>query len=93
MTEQKIMDFARAEFEWLHAHPELAYEEFETTARLRTAFVRAGIRILNLPLKTGLIAVIGTGEKPIVALRTARTRGDRAAVRLAECRENARLRA
>ena len=70
MTEQKIMDFARAEFEWLHAHPELAYEEFETTARLRTAFVRAGIRILNLPLKTGLIAVIGTGEKPIVALRT-----------------------
>ena len=35
MTEQEIMEFARAEFYWLHAHPELSYEEFETTARLR----------------------------------------------------------
>ena len=69
MTETEIMDFARGEFEWLHAHPELAYEEFETTARLRAAFERAGIRILDVPLATGLIAVIGTG-KPTVALRT-----------------------
>lgn len=70
MTEQEIMDYARAEFEWLHAHPELAYEEFETTARLRAAFERAGIRILDVPLQTGLVAAIGTGAKPIVALRT-----------------------
>ena len=70
MTEQEIMDYARAEFEWLHAHPELAYEEFETTARLRAAFGRAGIRILDVPLQTGLVAAIGTGAKPIVALRT-----------------------
>ena len=68
MTEQKIMDFARAEFEWLHAHPELAYEEFETTARLHAAFGHAGI--LDVPLQTGLVAAIGTGAKPIVALRT-----------------------
>ena len=69
MTETEIMDFARGEFEWLHAHPELAYEEFETTARLRAAFEHAGIRVLDLPLATGLISAIGTG-KPIVALRT-----------------------
>ena len=41
MTETEIMDFAHAEFEWLHAHPELAYEELETTARLRADFARA----------------------------------------------------
>ena len=70
MTKQEIMAFARSEFEWLHAHPELAYEEFETTARLRADFVRAGIRVRDLPLATGLVAEIGTGEKPIIALRT-----------------------
>ena len=70
MTKQEIMAFARSEFEWLHAHPELAYEEFETTARLRADFVRAGIRMRDLPLATGLVAEIGTGEKPIIALRT-----------------------
>ena len=70
MTEQEIMDTARREFEWLHAHPELSYEEFETTARLRAVFERAGIRILDLPLATGLIAMIGTGEAPVIALRT-----------------------
>ena len=70
MTEQEIMEFARAEFYWLHAHPELSYEEFETTARLRAAFERFGIRVLDVPLETGLVAAVGTGEKPIVALRT-----------------------
>ena len=70
MTENAIMETARTSFMWLHAHPELAYEETETTAYLRAAFSRAGIRILDLPLATGLIAVLGTGQKPIVALRT-----------------------
>ena len=70
MTETEIMDFAHAEFEWLHAHPELAYDELETTARLRADFARAGIRMRDLPLATGLVAVIGTGENPVVALRT-----------------------
>lgn len=70
MTEQEIMEFAHGEFCWLHAHPELAYEEFETTARLRAAFERFGIRVLDAPLETGLVAAIGTGAQPIVALRT-----------------------
>ena len=70
MTKQEIMAFAHSEFKWLHAHPELSYEEFETTARLRADFVRAGIRVRDLPLATGLVAEIGTGEKPIIAPRT-----------------------
>lgn len=55
-------------FQWLHRHPELSYEEIETTRHLRNALEEAEIRILDLPLKTGLVAEIGQG-KPIIALR------------------------
>ena len=57
------------EFQWFHRHPELSYEEAETTKRIRASLERAGIRILDLPLKTGLVAEIGAGET-IVALRS-----------------------
>ena len=57
------------EFQWFHAHPELSYEEFETTARLRENLRKAEIPILDLPLETGLVARIGTGEAPHIALR------------------------
>lgn len=54
----------------LHQHPELSNEEFETTARLRAALEEHGIRILELPLKTGLVAEIGgMHEGPLIALR------------------------
>ena len=55
----------------LHRHPELANEEFKTTAALREALEAANIRILPLPLKTGLVAEVGPeGEGPVVALRS-----------------------
>lgn len=53
----------------LHREPELAYEEFKTTAKLREWLTAAQISILDLPLATGLIAEIGQGEGPIVAIR------------------------
>lgn len=56
------------EFHWLHRHPELSYEEYETTAHIRKALEDADIRILDLPLETGLVAEIGEGD-PIIALR------------------------
>ena len=31
------------DFEWLHAHPELSYEEFETTRYIRAALTEAGV--------------------------------------------------
>ncbi len=62
---QKITE----EFYWLHRHPELSYQEVGTTARLRAALARAGVRVLEVPLKTGLVAEIGTGEAPVVGLR------------------------
>ena len=52
-----------------HRHPELSYEEVETTKRLRDDLAAAGIEVLDLPLKTGLVAKVGTGEAPFIALR------------------------
>ncbi|WP_054941156.1 amidohydrolase [Paenibacillus ihuae] len=53
----------------LHREPELAYEEFRTTSKLREWLTNANIHILDLPLETGLIAEIGLGTGPIVAIR------------------------
>ncbi|MBY9080470.1 amidohydrolase [Paenibacillus sp. HN-1] len=53
----------------LHLEPELSYEEFKTTEKLRKWLTDANIRLLNIPLKTGLIAEIGSGEGPVVAIR------------------------
>ncbi|AIQ47961.1 hydrolase [Paenibacillus sp. FSL R7-0273] len=53
----------------LHREPELAYEEFRTTEKLRAWLTAAHIHILDLPLATGLIAEVGQGDGPIVAIR------------------------
>lgn len=54
----------------LHAHPELSHQEVETTKRLKQKLEDAGIRILDIPLKTGLVAQIdGAHPGPLVVLR------------------------
>lgn len=59
-----------SDFEWLHAHPELPYEEFETTRFIRAALEEAGVEILPYDLATGLVAqVVGDPTGPTVALR------------------------
>lgn len=65
---ENIEAHIEAEFQWLHRHPELSYEEAETTNRIRASLERAGIRIIDLPLKTGLVAEVGEGDT-VVALR------------------------
>ncbi len=50
-------------FEHLHQNPELSFEEFETTSFIKKILTEEGIEILDLPLKTGLVARI-TGAKP-----------------------------
>ncbi len=54
----------------LHRHPELSNQEFETTARLRAALEEHQIRILDLPLPTGLVAEVGHGDGPLIVLRS-----------------------
>ena len=69
MQQNEIIDKITEEFYWFHRHPELSYEEVETTKRLRQDLQAADIKILDLPLQTGLVAEVGTGKAPYVALR------------------------
>ena len=57
--EQKLTSF----FEELHMHPELSYEEYETRERIKRELAAAGIEILQIPLKTGVTAIV-RGAKP-----------------------------
>ena len=56
-------------FQWLHRHPELALKESKTTEYLKNELLKNGVRLLDMELETGLIAAVGTGEGPVVALR------------------------
>ena len=63
--EKKLVDV----FQWLHRHPELALKEYQTTEYLRKVLLDYEIRLLDTKLETGLIAMIGTGKAPVIALR------------------------
>lgn len=57
-------------FEWFHKNPELSYEEYQTTAKIREILTQAGVEILPYELETGLIAVVrGKRKGAVSALR------------------------
>ena len=75
--EQKLEKYLIENFEWFHRHPELSYEEVETTAKIRELLTEAGIEILPYPLATGLVAVVrGTQASPDGQERTLALRCD-----------------
>lgn len=53
---------------YIHQHPEVSEKEYETTDYIKSYLKELGIEPLNYPLKTGVIAEIGSGS-PIIALR------------------------
>ncbi|WP_433746781.1 amidohydrolase [Paenibacillus amylolyticus] len=54
----------------LHRNPELSGEERETTAAIRSWLEEEGVRIADeYVLRTGLVAEVGQGDGPVVALR------------------------
>ncbi|MFT8320845.1 MAG: amidohydrolase [Bacillus sp. (in: firmicutes)] len=54
----------------LHEEPELSNEEVKTTQKIRLWLEEAGIAILDLPLKTGIIGEIsGDSTGPVIAIR------------------------
>lgn len=64
--EEKLTEY----FEWFHKHPELSYEEYETTEKIREILTQAGVEILPCHLETGLTAIIRGGKKgQVQALR------------------------
>jgi amidohydrolase len=52
----------------LHAHPELAFAEFETTSFLEQRLRAHGLAPRRLPTGTGLVCEVGSGD-PVVVLR------------------------
>ena len=64
MDEKRLVEH----FKWLHRHPELGFEERQTTAYLKEILEEHGVRLLDTGLETGALAAIGDGE-PVVALR------------------------
>ena len=71
MSEPKNLDsILREEFEWLHRHPELALQEIETTEHIKIFLQNHGVELLDLPLQTGVLAVIrGKNTHPVIVLR------------------------
>ncbi|USK60961.1 amidohydrolase [Peribacillus asahii] len=64
--EKYLVEFKRD----LHMNPELSNEEYETTQKIKEALHSRRITILDLPLKTGVVAEIkGSKPGPTIALR------------------------
>jgi len=54
----------------LHAHPELGFAEYETTAHLEQRLAAAGLQPRRLEVGTGLVCdVVGDTDGPVVVLR------------------------
>lgn len=56
-------------FAHLHSHPEISWQEVETTKYLQQLLVSEGFQVTTFEDSTGLVVTVGTGEH-CVALRT-----------------------
>src|ERR1700692_120863 len=54
----------------LHAHPELAFEEVKTAAKLATEMRALGFEVTEKVGKTGLVAIYKNGDGPTIMVRT-----------------------
>lgn len=52
-----------------HQYPELSKYEYKTTQRIKDILTSYNIKMIDIPMETGLVAEIGQGEK-CIAVRT-----------------------
>nr|AFK43667.1 unknown [Lotus japonicus] len=71
-----ILSAANKDKDWLvqvrreiHEHPELGFEEHNTSALIRSELDKLGITYTYPVAKTGIVAQIGSGSRPIIAIR------------------------
>jgi amidohydrolase len=64
VVEQKILNY----FDYLHEHPELSFEEVNTTKYIESILSEQGCRVRTFDNCTGVIGELGEG-KPVVAVR------------------------
>ncbi|MBM7663030.1 amidohydrolase [Bacillus mesophilus] len=64
VVEEKILNY----FNFLHEHPELSFEEVNTTKYIESILIEQGCRVTTFKNCTGVIGDIGEG-KPVVAVR------------------------
>ena len=69
MTEQELAERLKPIFEHLHHHPEISWEEKETTGYLADFLKKEGLKPKTFDHMTGLYVDIGPGE-PKVGFRT-----------------------
>ena len=66
---KQLQEKLEAIFQDFHRHPELSTKEFRTTEKIRAYLTEWGVTLIDLPLPTGALAQIGTGNGPVAALR------------------------
>ena len=69
IKESGLVEWMRSIRREIHEKPELAYEEWETSAVVRRELDQLGVRYRWPVVGTGVVAHIGTGNAPFVALR------------------------